>query len=139
MKRIPLAAAAAATMALLALGACSNSPAAPSETGVCWLLATPKQGPSKFNKIAENIADMEHCAAQIELVRRNFRSLGSTRQEYIGAYQGNYLFSETDGIYTGAKLDGIRYPFLVRSGNQLIAPGAIVEGTSAPPGTTEMK
>jgi hypothetical protein len=134
MKRLILTAGAA----LLALGGCSKSVEAPSEAGVCYNYVTPKTGPAKFNKLADNIKDIEHCALQLELVRRNFRALGSVQDEYIGAFQGSFVFIEKDGIFTSQKFDGIRYPLLVRFQGSLVAPSAIVEG-KAPPGTNELK
>lgn len=122
----------AAGVAVLALAACSKTPQAPDVAGECYLMATNKDGTVKFNRIAENIQDLEHCAAQIEIVRRRFRSLGSSRDEYIGAFQGSFIFVQPEGIFTSTKLDGIRYPALVRFQGELVMPGAIVEPKEAP-------
>jgi hypothetical protein len=127
----------AAAAVVLALSACSKSLEAPSDTGVCYLLATPKNGPPKFNKIAE-VADVEHCAAQVDLVRKSFRGLGSLQQEYTGAFQGSFVFVDKDGATTATKYAGVRYPLLTNFHGELVAPGAIVEG-KAPPGTNELK
>jgi len=134
MKPIILAAAAA----VLALGACGKTLEAPSQPGVCYLLATPKGGPPKFNQIADKIADIEHCAAQVDQVRKSFRGLGSMQQEYVGAFQGSFVFVDKDGASTATKYAGTRYPLLTNFHGELIAPGAIVEG-KAPPGTNELK
>ena len=128
---------AAAGAAILALGGCSKAVEAPTDPGACFLMSPQKDGSTKFNKIADGIKDIEHCALQIELVRRNFRRLGSMQEEYIGGFQGSFVFVERQGISTSTKLDGIRYPMLVRFQNELVAPGAIVEG-KAPPGTVEL-
>ncbi|MDB5452393.1 MAG: hypothetical protein JWO33_971 [Caulobacteraceae bacterium] len=128
---------AAAGVAILALSGCSKAVEAPSDPGACFLMATQKDGSTKFNKIADGIKDIEHCALQIELVRRNFRRLGSMQEDYTGAFQGSFVFIQRDGIFTSTKLDGIHYPLLVRFQNELVMPGAIVEG-AAPPGTNAL-
>jgi hypothetical protein len=124
--------------ALLALCGCSKSLEAPSQPGVCYLLATPKNAPPKFNQIADHIADVEHCAAQVDQVRKSFRGLGSMQQEYVGAFQGGFVFVDKDGASTATRFTGTRYPLLTNFHGELIAPGAIVEG-KAPPGTNELK
>jgi hypothetical protein len=128
----------AAAAAMLALSGCAKTLEAPSEAGVCYLLATPKNAPAKFNQIADHVADIEHCAAQIDLVRKNFGRLGSAKQDYVGAFQGAFVFVDNDGVTTANKLTGTRYPLLTNFHGELIAPGAIVEG-KAPPGTNELK
>jgi hypothetical protein len=128
----------AATAAVLAVCGCAKTLEAPSQTGVCYLLATPKNAPPKFNQIADKIADIEHCAAQIDQVRKSFRGLGSMQQEYVGAFQGSFVFVDKDGASTATKYAGTRYPLLTNFHGELIAPGAIVEG-KAPPGTNELK
>jgi hypothetical protein len=134
MTRLTLVAAAA----LMALSGCAKTLQAPSETGVCYLLATPKNAEPKFNPLPDKVADIEHCAAQIERVRKNFRSLGSTQSDYVGAFQGSFLFVDNQGVSTATKFEGTRYPLLTNFHGELIAPGAIVEG-KAPPGTNELK
>ncbi len=134
MSRLTLAAAAA----LLTLCGCAKTLEAPSDAGVCYLLATPKNADPKFNPLPDRVADIEHCAAQLDRVRRNFRGLGSTQEEYVGAFQGAFLFVDNQGASTANKFDGTRYPLLTNFHGELIAPGAIVEG-KAPPGTTELK
>jgi hypothetical protein len=127
MKHLLLALGAAA----LGLGGCQKAIEAPSLAGECYLMAEQKDGSVKFNRIAEGIKDFEHCAVEIEQVRRRFLSLGSTQKEWIGAYQGSFVFVEPEGVLTSTKLDGIRYPALVRYNDSFVMPGAIVE--RAPP------
>jgi uncharacterized lipoprotein NlpE involved in copper resistance len=129
---------AAAVLVAFALGGCSKSVEAPTDPGACFLMATQKDGTTKFNKIADGIKDIEHCAAQIDQVRRNFRRLGSMQQEYVGAFQGSFLFIDNQGVSTANKFTATRYPLLTNFHGELIAPGAIVEG-KAPPGTNELK
>jgi hypothetical protein len=117
----------AAGLAVLGLTACEKPIEAPSAAGECYLMATLKDGTTKFNRIAENVKDLEHCAVEIEIVRRRFQAMGSPQQEWIGAYQGSFVFVEPEGVLTSTKLDGIRYPALVRYNNSFVMPGAIVE------------
>jgi hypothetical protein len=132
MKRLLLAAAAC----VLGLAGCEKPIEAPSVTGECYLMAVQKDGSVKFNRIAEGIKDFEHCAVEIEQVRRRFLSLGSTQKEWIGAFQGSFLFVEPEGVLTSTKFDGIRYPALVRYNDSFVMPGAIVE---RPPAETPAK
>jgi hypothetical protein len=129
MKRFLLAAA----VSVLGLAACEKPIEAPSVAGECYLMAAQKDGSVKFNRIAEGIKDLEHCAVEIEIVRRRFQSLGSTQKEWIGAYSGSFVFVEPEGVLTSTKLDGIRYPALVRYNDSFVMPGAIVERAPAEP------
>ena len=128
MKRLFLASAVAA----LGLAACEKAIKPPEVAGECYLMAAQKDGSVKFNRIAEGVKDLEHCAVEIEVVRRRFMSLGSTQKEWIGAYQGSFVFVEPEGVLTSTKLDGIRYPALVRYNDSFVMPGAIVERPSEP-------
>jgi hypothetical protein len=115
-----------AVLAALALGlaACHRAPQPPGDIGVCYHLASVSGGAAKFNVVARNVPDMEHCAAALEGVRLRFLSLGGTNEEIAGAYQGDFLFLSQQGVFTADSYDGPRYPFLVRSGNQLVPPGS---------------
>jgi hypothetical protein len=115
---------AAVLILVCALAACHGQPQPPGDVGVCYYLASVNGGDAKFNVVARNVPDMEHCAAALEGVRMRFLSLGGTHDEIAGAYQGNFLFLSQEGVFTADSFDGPRYPFLVRSGNQLVPPGA---------------
>ncbi len=119
MMRLALLAAAAVMLA-----ACQSGPQAPTDPGVCYHFAAMENGKPKFNVLATGVPDMEHCAARLEGMRIRFLSLGGTNQEITGAYQGNFIFLEDDGIFTGTSLNGGRYPFLVRNGGQLVPVGS---------------
>src|SRR5262249_61982 len=110
--------------AAIALAACQGQVQAPTDQGVCYHLAAMENGKPKFNVLATNLPDMEHCAARLEGMRIRFLWLGGTNQEITGAYQGNFIFLESDGIFTGTSLSGGRYPFLVRNGGQLVPVGS---------------
>jgi hypothetical protein len=117
-----------AMLAALSLGACQKELAAPTDTGVCWHLAQFPDGSLKFNRLAANQPDLEHCAAQLEMMRLRFRALGSTQTDITGAYQGQFLFLQPEGVFTAQSYAGYRYPFMVRTGDgRLAVPGAMPE------------
>ena len=112
--------------AVLGLASCSKPLEAPTDRGVCWALAQLPGGKTRFNRLATNQPDLEHCAAQLEIMRLRFRALGSTQTELTGAYQGQFLFIQPEGVFTAQTIDGYRFPFLVRTGDgRLAMPGAM--------------
>jgi hypothetical protein len=111
-------------MGALALVGCSSQVQAPTDSGVCYHLAAMQSGKPQFNVVARSVPDMEHCAAQLEAMRVRFLSLGGTTQDIVGAYQGNFLFLGEQGVFTAETYQGPRYPFLVRSGDQLVPVGS---------------
>ncbi|HWF77402.1 MAG TPA: hypothetical protein VN694_09520 [Caulobacteraceae bacterium] len=117
----------AAAGAALALAGCSSQVQAPTDTGVCYHLSAMQNGKPHFNVVAKSVPDMEHCAAQLEAMRVRFLGLGGNARDIVGAYQGNFLFLGDTGVFTAETYQGPRYPFLVRSGDQLVPVG------SAPP------
>ena len=117
----------AAIAAALALAACSSQVQAPTDTGVCYHLASMQNDRPQFNVVAKGVPDMEHCAAHLEAMRDRFLGLGGNARDIVGAYQGNFLFLGDTGVFTAETYQGPRYPFLVRSGDQLVPVG------SAPP------
>jgi len=120
-----------AALAPLALGACQKQIEAPVDKGVCWHMAQTPDGKAKFNKLAENQPDLEHCAAELEKMRLSFAALGAVSTEVTGAYQGQFLFLQREGVFTAQSYDGYRFPFMVRTGDgRLAVPGAM----PTPPG-----
>lgn len=111
-------------LAILALAGCRASIQAPTDAGVCYHLAAIQNGKPKFNVVARNIPDLEHCAGELEAMRVRFLSLGSTNTDIVGAYQGNFLFLDDQGVFTADSYTSPRYPFLVRSGNHLVPVGS---------------
>jgi hypothetical protein len=107
----------------LSLAACKAKLQPPGDAGVCYHVATNKDGSVRFNVMAKNVPDMEHCAGALEGMRLRFLSIGGSNTEITGAYQGNFLFLQDEGVFTSDSYDGPRYPFLVHSGNQLVPPG----------------
>jgi len=112
--------------AVLALAGCEKQLEAPVDRGVCWHLVQTPDGKPRFNRLAANQPDLEHCAAQLEIMRLNFRALGSKTTDITGAYQGQFLFLQPEGVFTAQTIDGYHYPFMVRTGDgRLAVPGAM--------------
>lgn len=112
-------------IATLAAG-CAQRLEAPADRGVCYALAFDKDGQPKFNVVAENMPNMENCAAQLEGMRLRFARMG-LRQEYVtGAYQGAFIFIRPEGVFTARNYNGPQFPALVRTGDgRLAIPGAM--------------
>jgi hypothetical protein len=110
--------------ATFALSACRAQIRPPGDPGACYHLAAIQDGKAKFNLLSKSEPDMEHCAAALEAMRGRFLSLGGTNRDIVGAYQANFLFLGDDGVFTGTAYEGARYPFLVRSGGQLVPVGS---------------
>jgi hypothetical protein len=121
------------TLGLVAAGlavsvaGCEKQLEAPTDRGVCWHLVQPPHAPAKFNVLARNTPDLEHCAAELEKMRLSFVSLGVPQGDLtMGAYQGQFLFLQREGAFTSSTANGFRYPFMVRTGDQRLAiPGAM--------------
>ena len=110
--------------ATLALAGCRAQIQPPGDPGTCYHLAAIQDGKGKFNVLAKSEPDMEHCAAALEAMRSRFLALGGQNRDIVGAYQANFLFLGEDGVFTGTAYEGARYPFLVRSGGQLVPVGS---------------
>jgi hypothetical protein len=116
-------------LAFLVLASCSPSLDAPRDTGVCWHLVADNAGKPKFNRLAANQPDLEHCAAQLEMMRLRFKGLGLSQDRVTGAYQGQFLFIQPEGVFTAQSYNGYHYPFMVRTGDgRLAVPGAMPQG-----------
>jgi hypothetical protein len=125
---VPSSAVWLAVVGFLCLAGCAKQIDAPTEPGVCWALAQLPNGTVRFNRLARNQPDLEHCAAQLEMMRLHFRALGSTQTHVTGAYQGQFIFIQPEGVFTAQTYDGYRFPFLVRTGDgRLAMPGAMPE------------
>lgn len=127
MTKTVLAAAAVLAASALGLSACEKQTKAPFEQGVCFQVATNKDGTLRFNPVERNVPQMELCAAALEGMRMRFVRMGqSNSQGMVGAYQGSFLFLEKEGIYVGQTYEGPRFMSLVRTGDgRLAVPGAI--------------
>jgi len=108
------------------LGACEKQLEAPTDTRVCWHMVQPPAAPPKFNVLARNQPDLEHCAAELEKMRISFQSLGVPQGDITGAYQGQFLFLNRYGVFTSQTFKGFQYPMMVRTGDgRLAVPGAM--------------
>jgi hypothetical protein len=86
-------------------------------------------GKPKFNRLADHQPDLEHCAAELEKMRLRFRGLGLEQDRVTGAYQGQFLFIQPEGVFTSQSYSGYHYPFMVRTGDgRLAIPGAMPQG-----------
>jgi hypothetical protein len=122
MKRLlPLA-----VLVALGLAGCSQGVKPPTDAGVCWHMVQFQGGKVRFNRLAQNVPTLEGCAAQLEAMRIRFSALGSSTEQMIGAYQGQFLFLQPEGIFTAEHLDGAHYLLLVRSPDgRLVKPGVL--------------
>lgn len=113
---------AALALSLLApMAACSKKVEAPADRNVCFHAVLLKDGKVKFNKVSENSPNIESCAASLEAMRVGFLRMGGQMQEIMGAYNGQYLFLQKEGVFTSSSLDGPRYVLLVRTGDGRLA------------------
>lgn len=125
----------AALAAATAVAACSSGPEAPYEPGVCFAVEIPADGGDPvFNRVAEGQPQIEQCAARLEEMRLRFLRMGGSRQEVTGAYQGQYLFIDREGVWIGKTLEGSRFIALARTGDgRLAVPGAISRDATGRP------
>jgi hypothetical protein len=123
MNRIPILVLAALSATLAGCG--GETLKAPTDPGVCWHLVR-AQGEYRFNKLASDQPQLEHCAARLEDMRLRFMRLGSAQAEVVGAYQGQFIFLQREGVFTSRSLNSTPYLALVRTGDgRLAIPGAI--------------
>ncbi len=126
MKLRSLAAAVLGLAAIAGLAACSKQLEAPTNRGLCWHMVRLADGKTRFNRVASNIDSIEKCAVELESMRLRFLSLGGQNQEIVGAYQGQFLFLQREGIFVGPGLRGGRYLLLVPTGDgRLAKPGVM--------------
>ena len=111
----------------LGLAGCAKEPH-PPQTGGCYTVVFPKTkgGDYKFNLVKPSAPDLEHCAADLEVVRVEYLSNGGNRSDLWGVYQGHYIYINNAGLYSANSIDGMTYPLLVRTGDgRLARPGAV--------------
>ena len=134
MKRICIVL--AASVGLLALGACQNTIEAPFDPGICYAVELGKEGEEpKFNVVARDQPQIEFCAARLEEMRLRFLGFGGNRREVTGSYQGQFIFIDRAGVSFGKTLEGPRFMALARTGDgRLAIPGAIQQEVDAPRG-----
>jgi hypothetical protein len=111
---------------LLGVSACASKTRPPGDPNVCYQVQPLKNGALKYNKMPSNQKDLEHCAAALEAMRLKFLAMGGSQKMLVGAYQGNFIFLQPDGIFTAPTLESHRYLALVRTvDGRLALPGAM--------------
>jgi hypothetical protein len=73
-----------------------------------------KDGNAHYNRLADKVPNLETCAMKLEVMRLQFLRAGGSRTEVQGAYQGQYLWLQREGVYVSQTRDGNRYPALKR-------------------------
>jgi len=115
-------------LAAAALGACSKKTLPPGDPGVCFHVVVQKDGTLKYNRLVEHVPNLETCAANLEAMRIKFLRLGGSNRDLVGAYQGNFLFLQREGVFTASALEAHPYLALVRTGDgRLAIPGAVAQ------------
>lgn len=124
--RKPALTAAAAALALTALSGCDKRLEPPLDRGVCYHVAFDEDGEARFNVVAQNMPNIENCAAQLEGMRLRFARMGSYQSYLVGSYQGSFIFIQREGVFVSKTFEGNRYLALVRTGDgRLAMPGAV--------------
>jgi hypothetical protein len=113
-----------AALVVLLLAGCTKQIEAPTDTGVCWHAVPLQNGQVRFNKLADNQPSIESCAASLEGMRLRFLSLGGGSEDMIGAYQGNFIFLQKEGVFISQSLTGGRYFLLGRTADGRLATAA---------------
>jgi hypothetical protein len=110
----------------LALAGCAKQVEAPTATGICWHAVPLQDGNVRFNKLSDNQPSIESCAASLEGMRLRFLSMGGSADEIMGAYQGNFLFLQKEGVFTSQSYTGGRYFLLGRTADGRLATAAVL-------------
>jgi hypothetical protein len=112
--------------AALILGACSKRTLPPGDVQVCYHVVPLADGKLRYNRLKTNVPTLEECAADLEAVRIRFLRLGGNIRDINGAYQGNFIFIQREGVFTAPSLEEHPYLALVRTGDgRLAIPGAM--------------
>jgi len=110
----------------LVLSACQKQVKAPETPGVCYHAVPRVDGTITFNELSAHEDTMEACAGSLEGMRLRFLGLGGNVHNIMGTYNGQYLFLDPSGVYESQSYTGMRFPFLVHTGDgRLAAPGAV--------------
>ena len=115
-----------AAATLTALTACDKQVKAPDTPGVCYQAVPRTNGTITFNPLSAHEDTIEACAGSLEGMRQRFLGMGGSIHNIVGAYNGSYLFLDPSGVYESQSYTGMRFPFLVHTGDgRLAAPGAV--------------
>ncbi len=132
MRPIHIAVLTLAAAPLLMLGACQPRIEAPADTGVCYFIGHVKKteapGGLKFNVIARDQPDIEHCAVQLYNTRRALLTTGTAGEITEGAYQGSFMQATNSEVRESEHYEGPYFPFLVKApDDRLVTPGSVAE------------
>ncbi|MDI7774342.1 hypothetical protein [Asticcacaulis sp. EMRT-3] len=119
----------------MALAGCTPRVQSPDAPGVCYFIGHPTPKENKFNVLATNVPDLEHCAVYVYNARMDMLKTGTAGPETDGAYMGNFLFADNHEVRSGQHYEGPAFPFLVKAPDgRLVAPGSIVQDDGEPTG-----
>jgi hypothetical protein len=115
-----------AIAAVALLSGCEKKIETPSEAGVCYQVVQKKDGMIAFNPAFRNQKSLEECAASLDGVRVRFMRMGSQRRDFVGSYQGQFLFLDSGGLSVAQSLNGGRFNAFARlSDGRLAVPSYI--------------
>ena len=86
----------------VALSSWGRATTAPEDKGVCWRMTTTEPKP-EYVLLAKDVANLETCGAHLE---RLFIQSGG---EVAGAYQGRFVFIDSQAIRSATSLEGSRW------------------------------
>jgi hypothetical protein len=110
------------------LAGCQKRIEPPGGARICYSISFKKDGELVYHRLVD-APNLETCAANLEALRLKFLRLGGGAQETLGAYQANFIFVQSEGIFSSTSLHGPRYIALVRTGDgRLAIPGAMPQG-----------
>lgn len=119
-------------LAALALSACGKDTTPPGNAGVCYHVVKQADGTLKYNQLVAGLPTIEQCAGNLEAMRIKFLRMGGSNREITGAYQGNFIFIQPEGVFTAPSMEAHPYLAWVRTGDgRLAIPGAMpMEGVT---------
>jgi len=90
-------------VATVGVAACSSGFEAPYDPGVCYYVVPSEiEGEDpRLNEVARDQPQIELCAARLEEMRVRFLQMGGSNREIIGAYQGQFIFIDPQGVKFG--------------------------------------
>jgi hypothetical protein len=80
----------------------TGSHPAPKDAGVCWRMHMRGETP-RFDRLAGDILNLETCAAHLERIHL------MRGGEVAGAYQGRFIFIDSQAIRSASSLEGSRW------------------------------
>jgi len=107
---------------------CAKRTEPPGDPLICYHVVTKADGTLKYNVLVKAAPNLETCAANLEAMRIKFLRMGGSNRDILGAYQGNFLFLQREGVFTAPSLEAHQYLALVRTGDgRLAIPSAIAQ------------